>query len=514
MDKNQNNKKSSGAQITSSLLLSSLNDESIQRIMAENLQIEDLCAFAKIGQKLKECAEARLEEKFRDYYVSVDGYYADYGIKLDNLKKFAPYIRNIRIMGMGYQNGKQIATFIESHFRNVKSIELKFVSITHHLKNLFKNVDTIIFNTCQNDTDFCYHDDCLKYCERLRCLRFAHFGISEEDEDKFNAIMTQKYAGLEKVQIDIRYTPNMMRNWERFVKQNTGIKSLALRFLNDNEKFVLKVIKPVVDNALNLEELFLYLDLDKRYTGVFNFGVIHEQLAILDKRRHHECIGITVGNHYSYFKNLDLCASLKSLKLLEINHYDPCNIVQDISKYSNNVKTLTFNSFISSCPLGDHRMLMHTWNYNFLNLEVLHFWRVTNAYFLIPLFIRHSPTLKKIIARACKIVLEKNVKMSMKKFNDERAKVCSSSCGELIIYSDQQNIQSNYQFDLVKLKQIDFEDCPFNEFNPPECFIEDKVGLSVFHSNEDEIRRMREMDRTIADADFLKNIAKLDLVID
>lgn len=490
MEKFQNNKESSGAaaQISSSQLLS-LNDESIQRMIAENTQIENLCAFSEIGQKLKDSAEAMLEEAFRDYYVRIDGYFEDFGVKEESVKKFAPYVRNITIQGMGYYNGKKIATFIESNFSNVKSIELKFVSITHHTKNIFKNIETIIFDTCQNDTDFCYHDDCLRYCERLRCLRFLHFGTSEEDEDKFDAIMRQKYSGLDTVQFDVRFTPNMLKNWERFIQNNTGIKNLAFRFLNnENEQFILKVMKPVVANAVNLRQLFLHLDFDARYTDVFNFEIVHEQLVILDRQNRLEYFGINV-NH-SYLKNLDLCSSLKSLKLLQISHSDPCNILREISKYSSSVKILALDSFISDCRLGDHQMLDKTWNYDFLNLEVLHFWMVPNAYFLIPLFIRRSPNLKKIVALHCKIVLEKNVKLSVRKFNDERTKVRSDE--KLIIYTNQPNIQSNYEFDLVKLKQIDFKYIPFNEFNPFEQYSDDKIGLSVFHSNEDTIRMIKE----------------------
>lgn len=503
MEKNQNDTKSFGApQITSSLLLS-LNDESIQRVMAENLQTEDVWALEEIGQKLQKCAKAKLEEKFRDYYVTSDGHYADFGIKEQNLKRFASHIRNLKIMGLGDRNGKKTATFIETNFRNLRSIELKFVVVTHHLKNIFKNVDTIIFNNCFNDVDFCYHDDCLRYCKRLRCLRFINYGTAEHDEDKFNGIMRQMYSGLEAVQFDITFTPKMLKNWERFIQRNTNIRSLAIRFLNENEKIILKVVKTVVVNAINLQQLFLHLDFDARYADIFNFGIIHEHLAILDRREHYEYLGISLGSYaYIKIKNLDLCTSFRSLKLLDIGHTDPCKILPDISKYCKNVKVLSLYSFVSTCRLGDHQKLENTWNYHFLNLEELHFWKVLNAYFLIPLFIRHSPKLNKIVARGCKIVLEKNIEMSMKKFNDERAKVCIS--GEaLIINSDQPNIQSNYQFNLVKLKRIDFEEIPFNEANPFEYYIEDKVGVNVFDSRED-LMALRSMDSDYAEDMFSK----------
>lgn len=393
-------------------------------------------------------------------------------------------------MGTGCHNGRQIATFIESNFCNLKSIELKFISIVHHLKNIFKNVDTIIFNTCQNVTDFCYHDDCLRHCERLRCLRYYQFRTSEDDVCNFNAIMKQHYSGLEKVHFDIRYTTKMMENWEGFIQRNTNIKSISMRFSNENESTILKVIKTVVVcNAINLQQLYLQIDLDAAFHDVFNFGIIHEQLVALEQREHFDYLGIRLGDHsYNKIKNLNLCESLKSLKMLDIDATtDRCNILPEISTYCNNVKVLTLYTIPRIPHLGDHKTLENTWTYQFANLEELHLRQVKCAFFLIPFFIRHSPKLKKIVTRDCRIVLEKNIEMSMKKFNDERNKICSSDKA-LIISSNQPNIQSNFEFNLVKLRHVDFEDFPFNEFSPFECSLEDKIGLSVFNSNEDEIR--------------------------
>lgn len=467
-------------------LLLSLDDQSIQQTI-ENLPIEKLHAVGKIGQKLHEIAASKFEEHFRNHSITIDATYQDFGINEKKVKQFAANIRNITIQGW-HSRDKEIAAFVQSNFHNLKAIEFKYGSmIGRHLRSSFKNIDTIVFNAMASDGNYCYHDDCLRYCESLRCLKYCSFTCDTDEQDKFNAILSQKYIHLEKVHFDFQLTPNL-NNWTRFIQRNTSIKSVAIRFLNEDDQKIVKIIKPIVDNAINLRKFYLLLDFDARYGKPFNFAPIHDQLMSLEQRESFNHLGIQFG-FYTKIYNFERIASLRSLKSFVVSHPDPCDILQEICQYAKGTKILHLQSVINFCPMGDHRNLVADWNDTFPNLKELHFSQVKNAYFLVSLFIARSPKLKRIFAHECKIVFDKNVAMSLKKFNDYRAEVVGTE-EPLIIYTNQKNVASNYEFSLVKLKHVEFEVTEFNERNPFQCLIDDGIGADEFFRSAEKTKQL------------------------
>lgn len=235
-----------------SLQLVSLNQDCILKIF-EYLELNELCAISKTCTKLQQIAELFFCQRFKKKMMTEVSIRVRFDRKIvvlpedEYVTQFLKLMQNLKI-SCGYtlrpldmvefMRNKCNENLINISFEQIKFNKLHGAMIIDWLST----VEGLALFGCENLHYI------LAYCSNLKNLK-----IDQYSNDQSNLWMIQRYPTLEHLQYDMKPDQTLVT----FLKNNTNVKSLALKFDNISTRVVRDFMRKLL--LVNLEVFLINL---------------------------------------------------------------------------------------------------------------------------------------------------------------------------------------------------------------------------------------------------------------
>lgn len=421
-----------------------LCDDCILEIM-EMLPLDDLCCLSRTCKRMKALAENCYARK--------------------HPKKLKRIIRNFDESLVW--SDQTCSPYRPCFDHCVRRIQISFSIINNFhecIVDTLSKAETIAFLICDLGDDI--YSSILKHCRQMKHLMIHYNAHCDNNSD----LLLRSYTRLEQLQC---YNCNKSENDKLigFLQRNPNVKSLTWDFHFKYDEFDAEdLIQSIVDNGVNLEELFLSI---YHYSRL---APICQVLRGLCERKNFKRLEL---RFYGFAadrmttKDADELTSLSKLDGLHFHVFENFRELHRSIGALKNLKTLQLN--LHYMWEWEFRRFVDELAQSLPNLEQLYYvnvnrYRTFSVKSLFPPFVRYSPKLRKIVmANIYKFEDEMN---HIPKFNEERAKL--NGARELTLYweKDVFNMYTSVISDLnaanglVKIKQISIHNQIFSIKHP------------------------------------------------